>query len=90
MPSQIFEFINLGLPILGAVPPGEAMDIINENRYGIACNYNDTVGLKEAIKRLHYKQALNGFKNNILRDRPQWSMEKKFKELLPHLTRLST
>ena len=34
VPSKIYEYINLGLPIIGALPNGDGLDIINKNNYG--------------------------------------------------------
>lgn len=33
---QIYEYINLELPIIAALPYGDAADIINNNKFGFA------------------------------------------------------
>jgi len=81
VPSKIYEYINLGLPILGALPNGDGKDIINQNSYGVACKYDDIVGLKRAIEKFRNIEFLNKYKSNLIRDREKWLMEEKIKEV---------
>lgn len=82
VPSKIYEYINLGLPMLGALPTGDAMDIINTCGYGIACHYTDRQGLVNAIKKLQNKSVLSEYRAVILRDRDKWMMKERIKELV--------
>lgn len=75
VPSKIYEYINLALPIIGALPYGDAMDIINNNSYGLACKYDDTNTLSKIILDFTNSNILNKFKTNIIKDRIKWSME---------------
>jgi len=81
VPSKLYEYINLALPILGALPAGDAVDIINQNGYGVACKYNDLDSLRHAIQQLRDKETLCKFQENILEDRDSWSMEERIKEV---------
>jgi len=81
VPSKIYEYINLGLPILGALPEGDGRDIINENQYGIAFKYSNIDLLIENIKIMKKKDKLESFKNNILRDREDWFMKNTILEV---------
>ncbi len=81
VPSKIYEYINLGLPILGALPDGDGKDIVNTNNYGIASKYDDISAIAIAIEKMIDKDYLEKIKLNILRDKDTWSMENKMKEL---------
>jgi len=87
VPSKIYEYINLGIPILGALPKGDASNIIN-NYYGIACKYNDFAGLKISIEQLKDKKIYQKFKLNILKDKDSWAMEERMKEIILWLKNL--
>jgi len=88
VPSKIYEYINLGLPILGALPKGDALDIINDNKYGIGCKYDDFASLREAIRKLKDEKEYQKLRNNIVRDRDSWSMEERIKEVVLWLKNL--
>jgi len=88
VPSKIYEYINLGLPMLGALPDGDAKDIINTNGFGIACHYRDVDGLRRAILKMKDNLCLQQIKSNVLEHREKWSMENRFKEILPYITKV--
>ena len=81
VPSKIYEYINLGLPMIGALPNGDGKEIINKNGYGISCKYNDIEGLTEAIEKFRDKEFLKQCKDKILADREIWSMRERIKEV---------
>lgn len=81
VPSKIYEYINLGLPILGALPDGDGKDIVNTNNYGIASRYDDIDAIVMAMEKMADKDYLEKIKLNILRDKDTWSMKVKMKEL---------
>lgn len=85
VPSKIYEYINLGIPILGALPDGDGKDIINKFSYGIACNYNDIQGLSEALLRLSNKEELERYRKKIMEDREKWAMDTKIIEVIKEL-----
>ena len=51
-PSKIFEYINLGLPILGALPNSDAMDFINQNGIGKAFHFTEIEAMQDYLKHL--------------------------------------
>jgi len=75
VPSKIYEYINLGLPMIGALPIGDGQDIINNNGYGIACKYDNLTCLVESIKKMKDKDFLKVIRKKLLEDRDNWSME---------------
>jgi len=81
VPSKIYEYINLGLPMIGALPDGDGKDIINKNGYGMACNYNDSNNLIDALKRFQDKVFLENVRNSILDNRDKWFMKNRIKEV---------
>jgi len=81
VPSKIYEYINLGLPMIGALPDGDGKDIINNNQYGIACNYNDSNSLIDALKKFQDKVFLEDVRNSILDNRDKWFMKNRIKEV---------
>ena len=81
VPSKIYEYINLGLPMIGALPDGDGKEIINQNGYGISCMYDDIDGLTDAIEKFRDEEFLNQCKNKILADREIWSMKERIKEV---------
>jgi len=85
VPSKIFEYINLGLPILGALPDGDAKDIINHHGYGVAVNYNDRLGLKKALNTFLDRERYLVFKNKLIQDRKLWSIERHCHEIYKYL-----
>jgi len=86
IPSKVYEYINLGLPILGALPTVE--HLINQKGYGIVCQYNDLNCLKEAIETLKNKKEYQKFQDNILKDKNFWAMEERIKEVVLWLKNL--
>jgi glycosyltransferase involved in cell wall biosynthesis len=81
VPSKIYEYINLTLPILAALPNGDGQNIINQNSYGISCKYDDINGLKNALKKFKDKNFVNKCQNNILQDRDKWFMKNRILEV---------
>jgi glycosyltransferase involved in cell wall biosynthesis len=81
VPSKIYEYINLELPILGMLPNGDAMDIINKNGYGIAVNFNDRGAFIDAFKKMNNKKELERFKENIKKHKDNWYFGNQFKKV---------
>jgi len=88
VPSKIFEYINLGLPMLAALPDGDAKDIINDNNYGIACHYKDIEMLKNSLCRLKDKELLETIRTNIKKDRDDWAFHNQYKKVNEMLKKL--
>lgn len=85
-PAKLYEYINLCLPIVGALPSTE--HIVNKKGYGIVCRYDDFTSLNKAIERLKNKEELEKFRKNILKDRDFWSLEERIKEIIQWLKNL--
>jgi len=85
VPSKIYEYINLELPMIGALPDGDGKDIINSREYGKAYKYNDIAGLSNAIERFLDFNYLKTIKSNIIRDKERWSMQNRIKEVDSYL-----
>lgn len=82
VPSKMFEYINIGLPIFGALPAGDAWEIINSSGYGVACEFDDVRAQREAIREIAAgKQVLETYRQQILRDRDDWFMPVRMMEV---------
>ncbi len=83
IPSKIYEYINLGLPIIGCLPEGDALNIINDNKFGMAVKFNDLEGLSMVVNQLNKNpDILNEFKRNILKERHKWKFDYRFLEIV--------
>jgi len=87
VPSKIYEYINLGLPMIGALPEGDGKEIIN-NGYGLACGYDNIECITESIKKMKDKNYLLKIKEKILIDRVDWSMEQRIIDVDKYLRNL--
>ena len=81
VPSKIYEYINLELPMIGVLPLGDGKDIINNRNYGVACDYDDIEGLYNAIKMFNNKEYIANIRKNILNDKEQWYMKNRILEV---------
>lgn len=88
VPSKIFEYINLELPIVAALPEGDAMNLINDGGYGIACKYNDQKAIKKAVQSLLIPDRYLAVKSKMHRDKEMWSMKNRIQEIFPYLENL--
>ena len=88
VPSKIFEYLNLGLPILGALPNGDAKDIINKGPYGIANYYKDHEGIREAARRLRDEHFYKELRQKVIADRDSWAMESQIEEIMVPLKQM--
>ena len=80
IPSKLYEFINLGLPILGILG-GDGRNIIRNNLYGVVVRYS-VQSLREAILDISNPKKLSMYKNNVIRDREKWAMDCQIKDVL--------
>jgi len=86
IPSKLYEYLNAGIPMLGGLPEGDARDLINKNEWGIAVE-NSVPELKDALSFLN-RQNIKKWKNNVMSDRLNWSMEKTYSHVIKILTDL--
>jgi len=89
VPSKIYEYINLALPMIGSLPDGDGKDIINQNSYGIAYKYDEIELLANAVEKFLNCNYLDTIKQNILRDKTNWAMKEKIKEVDKYLKALN-
>lgn len=81
-PSKMFEYINIVLPIFGALPPGDAREVINKQGYGVACAFDDVKAQREAVLEIAAdRRVLGKFRAQILRDRDDWYMPTRMTEV---------
>ncbi len=81
VPSKIYEYINLELPIIAALPYGDAADIINNNKFGFATHYSNTLKIADFIKIYSDRQKGLEISKNIHNNKEEWSMKERIKEL---------
>jgi hypothetical protein len=68
--------------MLGALPDGDAKDMINQKGYGIASKYDDITTLTNTIiEWIEDKNKLDKIYINILKDKEKYSMDEQFKEV---------
>lgn len=73
VPSKLFDYLNLGIPILASLPDGDAKNIINNNGYGFASDDGDVDTLRSNLNKLLDKSVYNSIKDRIVSDRFKWS-----------------
>ena len=83
VPSKLYEYINLELPILGYIK-GQAKEIIIENKFGYVGNSIED--LKQKIIKLSNRENYNSISSNIKKNKHNWSMDKKLDEILKYLS----
>lgn len=81
VPSKIYEYINLGLPMIGALPYGDGIDIINNNGYGKSVYYKEINKLSEIITLFTDKNFMENCKNSVINDKEMWSMKNQINKL---------
>jgi len=81
VPSKIYEYINLGLPILGALSNGDGKEMINELGFGLACKYDDIENLSKNIQNILNNEKLINYEKNVLDKKFEFSMSEKIKEV---------
>lgn len=86
VPSKIYEYINLGLPIIGALPDGDAKKLIEDNGFGFCHHYSDLKGISDSInKMINDEELLSNIRKNIINKREEWSMEYRMKNIINDL-----
>ncbi|MDX2369982.1 MAG: glycosyltransferase family 4 protein [Colwellia sp.] len=86
IPSKIFESMGMGLPILAAIPQGEASDIIESANAGVICSPENGKALaEEIIKLVSSKGLMEDFKASSLAAATQFDRKKLAKLMLDNL-----
>ena len=81
VPSKIYEYINLGLPMLGTLPNGDGKEMINEFGFGLACKYDDIEVLSENINKMRKNEDVRRYEKQVLDKKFEFSMKEKIKEV---------
>ncbi|MCW3807470.1 hypothetical protein [Plebeiibacterium marinum] len=86
VPSKIYDYINLCIPILGLFYNGQAKEIIEVNQFGVCINPDiKNSEFKKIIKSLENVAKFNFFKQNIIKQKDSWH----YKNLMqPGISRL--
>jgi len=83
--AKTYHYMGTGNHILGVVPPGEAMRLIQNYRYGVVADPTDDEGIQNAILGLYSKYKRGELKPLSASDIPQ---EYRFDELANNLSRI--
>jgi glycosyltransferase involved in cell wall biosynthesis len=81
IPRKLFDYINMELPILAAIPRGEAWKIIEDNKIGKAVHYSNIDEIVNAIYDFYKMDNLNYYKQNIRLIKDQFSAQHQYKKL---------
>ena len=82
VPSKLYDYINLELPILGYIK-GQAKEIIIDNKFGYVGN--NVEDLKNKIIKLSNPENYKIISSNIKKNKLIWSMDKKLDEIIKYL-----
>ena len=88
VPSKIYEYINFELPILAALPSGDGLDIVNDNKFGLACKHNNTSELQNNIEKMTDPVFLDLVRTKLKTNKAAWSMDTQIKTLNSSLSEL--
>ena len=80
MPSKIFEYLNLGLPILAAVPRGDASDLVQGEGFGESAPSSDLLTLAKKIERMNDRYYLNQCAAKVKEKRALFGLERLMDE----------
>lgn len=65
MPTKFYEYIGLSIPIIGALPECEAKDVIDNEKFGYTCLYDDLDSLKKILINLYDDFNSEIYLNNL-------------------------
>lgn len=90
IPSKIFESMGMGIPILIAMPEGEATDIVRRTDSGLVVEPENTKALVEAIVQLHAPGLHARYRKNSLAAAPEFSRDKQAEKMMDYLSHLQS
>lgn len=86
VPSKIYEYINIGLPIFGFLPDGEARSIVNDNNFGYIAKVGKYSELRQKLDYYSNKlELVDDLKVNVQNSRDKWSMKHLFSGLIKEI-----
>lgn len=86
IPSKLYDYINLELPVLAAIK-GDAAQIIKDNKIGVVCK-SEKDDIIKAINFFLESKNLEQAKKNIKKIKPNWSLKIKFQKALKLINQL--
>lgn len=90
-PTKLFEYIELGVPMVAVLPPGAARDLIESHQIGLVADLGDIQRLAECIGEMIASEELRErCRANMERIREQFRPEQqvgRWRELLGELAR---
>lgn len=79
IPRKLFDYINIEIPVIAAVPKGETWRIIEKNNIGRIVHFSNIEGLADILYDLYSNQVeLDQFKTNIRLIKNQFSAEYQY------------
>jgi hypothetical protein len=81
VPSKLYEYLNLEIPIISALPDGDASSIISNNGYGISCHYDYITGIARGIKYFMNHANYKNIKDKIIKDKDKWNIQELMKPM---------
>jgi len=89
IPRKLFDYINMELPILAAVPRGEAWKILEDNKIGKAVHYANIDELANALYDFYNdRDHLNDYKQNIRLIKNQFSAQHQYKKFAKKISEI--
>ena len=90
IPRKLFDYINLELPILAAIPHGEAWNLVEENKIGRQVHFSQIDELADAIYELYKnRNYLSDVRKNIRLIKNKFSAEYQYGRLAERIKELS-
>jgi glycosyltransferase involved in cell wall biosynthesis len=93
-PTKLFEYLELGVPIVAALPPGAARDLIEEHGLGLVAHPQDVEGLAQCLRRMAGEGDLRAqCRANMARLRPRFRPQaqvEKWRVLIEELANRGT
>lgn len=88
VPSKLFEYINLQLPILASLPDGAAKQIVLQNHFGIACSDSDVAELTQAVQQLLKANVYKEYAECVCKHREAWYCKNRNGEFLSQIEKV--
>jgi len=89
IPRKLFDYIKMNLPVLAALPKGEAWKIIEENKIGKVVEYDNVSNLANAILDLfRNRNNLADYRKNLVKIKPEFGAMKQYQKLAQKLNEL--
>lgn len=87
VPSKVYDYINLCLPMLGLLPDGDAKNLIEDNSFGIVGEKSEV--LHHLIDRwFNQPELYNNSARNIFKFKSEWSMSATSRSMLQTIQEL--